>query len=154
MGSRRSPLVALASGFGAGYAPIVPGTFGTLAAVPFAVAGLWLLTPLAFALAAIAFVPLAILAADAAVRAYGEKDPGRVVVDEWAGYFLTVALHPPDLWTIGLGFFVFRVLDVIKPPPARQLERLPGGAGVVLDDVAAGLYSHLALRLLRPLLGL
>lgn len=154
MGARRSPLVALACGFGAGYAPIVPGTFGTLAAVPFASAGLWFLPPLGFALAAVAFVPLAILAADAAVRAYGEKDPGRVVVDEWAGYFLTVALQPPDLWTLALGFFVFRALDVLKPPPARQLEHLPGGAGVVLDDVAAGLYGHLALRLLRPLLGL
>lgn len=154
MAARRGPLVALACGFGAGYAPIVPGTFGTLAAVPFAVAGLWLLPPWGFALAAVAFVPLAILAAEAAVAAYGEKDPGRVVVDEWAGYFLTVALHPPDLWTLGLGFLLFRALDVLKPPPARQLEHLPGGAGVVLDDVAAGLYGHLALRLLRPLLGL
>lgn len=154
MTAPRAPLVALACGFGAGYAPIVPGTFGTLAAVPVAVAGLWMLPPVVFAIAAVAFVPLAILAADAAVVSYGEKDPGRVVVDEWAGFFITVALQPADLWTIGLGFLLFRILDVLKPPPARQLERLPGGTGVVLDDVAAGLYGHLALRLLRPLLGL
>jgi phosphatidylglycerophosphatase A len=69
-------------------------------------------------------------------------------VDEGIGFFVTVAFLPMDWSTAIAGFFVFRALDIIKPPPARQLEALPGGWGIVIDDVVAGIYGNLVLRLL------
>lgn len=74
------------------------------------------------------------------------KDPGQVVVDEGVGFLFAVAFLPPDAGTVIAGFFVFRALDVVKPPPARQLEALPGGWGIVADDVVAGLYSNAVIR--------
>lgn len=89
---------------------------------------------------------LAIAVAGAEARARAQTDPGPVVIDEAVGYLFTVALLPCGLWTGLAGFLVFRVLDIAKPPPARQLERLPGGWGIVLDDVAAGVLGNLLLR--------
>jgi phosphatidylglycerophosphatase A len=80
-------------------------------------------------------------------------DPGRVVVDEGVGFLVTVAFLPPGWWTAIAGFLVFRMLDIAKPPPARRLESLPGGWGIVADDVVAGLYGQLVLRALSALLG-
>ena len=85
--------------------------------------------------------------ADKAAPEWGE-DPGQVVVDEGVGFLFTVSLLPTDIWTVIVAFFVFRVLDIIKPPPARQLEALPGGWGIVVDDVVAGIYGNLLIRLL------
>ena len=85
--------------------------------------------------------------ADKAAPEWG-KDPGQVVVDEGVGFLFTVALLPTDIWTVIVAFFVFRVLDIIKPTPARQLEALPGGWGIVVDDVVAGIYGNLLIRLL------
>ena len=85
--------------------------------------------------------------ADKAAPEWG-KDPGQIVVDEGVGFLFTVALLRPDIWTVIVAFFVFRVLDIIKPPPARQLEALPGGWGIVVDDVVAGIYGNLLIRLL------
>lgn len=90
---------------------------------------------------------IGVYTADKAAPEWG-KDPGRVVVDEGVGFLFTVALLPTDAWTVIIAFFVFRVLDIIKPPPARQLEALPGGWGIVVDDVIAGIYGNLAIRLL------
>jgi len=85
--------------------------------------------------------------ADKAAPEWG-KDPGQIVVDEGVGFLFTVALLPTDAWTLIVGFFVFRALDIVKPPPARQLESLPGGWGIVVDDVIAGIYGNLILRVL------
>ena len=82
------------------------------------------------------------------------KDPGCVVVDEGIGFFVTVAFLPAGWWTAIAGFFVFRALDIVKPPPARQMEALPGGWGIVADDVMAGIYGNLILRLLFFAIGL
>ena len=76
------------------------------------------------------------------------KDPGVGGVDEAIGYLVTVAMLPHGFWTAVGGFFLFRFLDIVKPPPCRWLENLPGGWGIVLDDVGAGLYGQLILRLL------
>lgn len=75
-------------------------------------------------------------------------DPSEVVIDEVVGMMVTLAYLPWSFISIGLGFLLFRVFDIIKPPPARQLERLPGGWGIVMDDVVAGIYANLALRLI------
>ena len=74
------------------------------------------------------------------------KDPRQVVIDEGVGFLFAVAFLPPSAGTIIAGFFVFRAFDIVKPPPARQLEVLPGGWGIVADDVVAGLYSNVVIR--------
>ena len=136
-----------------GYAPIAPGTAGSaLIAVVyyffFASIGAvdW------FVILALAFV-VGVYAADRMSREWG-PDPGRVVVDEGVGYLVTVAFLPHGIWSAALGFLVFRILDIWKPFPARQFERLPGGWGIVADDVMAGIYGNLLLRVAFLALGI
>lgn len=133
---------AIATAFGAGYSPIAPGTCGTLVTIPLA----WALAPLPlwqYVALVVAITALGILAADRADRAWGTHDSGRIVIDEVAGYLVTVALVDRSHWvSLAVGFVVFRALDILKPPPIRWFdENLPGGFGVVIDDVAAGLLG-------------
>ena len=89
-----------------------------------------------------------------AEQTYGKRDPGQCTIDEWAGQAVTYFLLPlgagPQDWLMvaAVGFFAFRFFDIIKPPPARQLEKLPFGWGVLLDDIVAGFYANLACQLL------
>ncbi len=99
-----------------------------------------------FVILAVTFV-VGVYTADRMSREWG-PDPGRVVIDEGVGYLVTVAFLPHGIWSAALGFLVFRILDIWKPFPARQLERLSGGWGIVADDVMAGIYGNLLLRLL------
>jgi phosphatidylglycerophosphatase A len=133
---------ALATALGAGYSPIAPGTCGTAVAVPL----VWALSALPiwqFSIVAIVITALAIWSAQAADRAWGTHDSGRIVIDEVAGYVVTMTFVDRDHWVpLAVGFIVFRALDIIKPPPVRWLEEnLPGGWGVVLDDVGAGVIG-------------
>lgn len=89
---------------------------------------------------------VAVVAAGAEARARGAEDPGPVVIDEAAGYLFSVAFLPHGPAMALAGFLLFRVFDILKPPPARQLERLHGGWGIVLDDVAAGIMANAVLR--------
>jgi phosphatidylglycerophosphatase A len=130
--------------FYCGYAPVAPGTAGSLAAIAIAwalhqYAGL---PPFAFAiLAAVLAIP-GTWAADVTARELGRKDPGLVVVDEVVGQWITLAGATQLNWKSWLAAFVlFRLLDIWKPPPARQLEKLPGGIGIVADDAMAGFYG-------------
>ena len=133
---------AVATALGAGYSPIAPGTCGTAVTVPLAFA----LAPLSlwqYVLVLIAVTAVGIWAADRADRAWGTHDTGRIVIDEVAGYLTTMALVDRSSWIhLAVGFVVFRVLDIAKPPPIRWLDRnVPGGFGVVIDDVAAGVVG-------------
>jgi len=133
---------ALATALGAGYSPIAPGTCGTLVTVPLA----WALAPLVawqFLLIAAAITGVGIWAAHRADLAWGSHDSGRIVIDEVAGYLITVAFVDRSSGVaLAIGFLVFRFLDITKPPPVRWLDdNLPGGWGVVLDDVAAGVMG-------------
>lgn len=127
---------------GAGYAPVAPGTCGTLVAVPIA----WSLSGVpwwGFATIVVAVTLVGVWAAQVADRAWGSHDSGRVVVDEVAGYLATVAfVDRADLTVLAVGFVLFRALDIVKPPPIRWIdEQVPGGWGVILDDVAAGVIG-------------
>jgi phosphatidylglycerophosphatase A len=138
----------LASNCGLGYAPVASGTFGTLAGIPvfYLMADL---PPGQFTLIWLALLALSFWAADQAGRYYGVVDDGRIVIDELVGYLVAVAWLPFSWTTAGLGFLLFRVFDITKPPPASWFDRqLKNGFGVVLDDVAAGVYAAIALRLL------
>lgn len=137
----------LASNLGLGYAPVVPGTFGTLAGLP----AFWLLadlTPAGWLLAWALITAVAVWAAGEAGRHYGVVDDRRIVIDELSGYLVTVALLPWNWTTALLGFIWFRIFDILKPPPVGWIDRrCKNGFGVVFDDVAAGIYAAIALRL-------
>jgi phosphatidylglycerophosphatase A len=144
---RRHAVLLVATGGGIGYLPVAPGTFGSL----FGLLPCWglsfLKTPLAAGIV-LAFIGLACGAAHAAEKYLQRKDPRHIVVDEIAGMMVTLLGLPFNPMTAVFGFIVFRVLDVLKPFPIRYAERkLPGGIGVVLDDVAAGIIGNLILRL-------
>lgn len=138
--------VVLATGFGTGYAPIAPGTAGSIPGVALS----WILWraggPWALAAGALVVAAAGLWAADRAARLFREEDPGRVVVDEIAGQMVALCFLPPTLPTLAASFFFFRLFDVIKPWPARRLEDLPGGSGIMADDLAAGLYANLAVQ--------
>ena len=147
------PAHLLATWFGVGHLPIAPGTWGSLAALPFA----WAITaaggPVALCIAAAAALAAGIWAAGVLERAGGAKDPGHVVIDEVAGQWLTLVVVPPDLLLYAIGFFLFRVMDIVKPWPANWLDRnLAGGPGIMLDDIAAGAYAGIALYLIAEFL--
>ena len=135
-----------------GYAPFAPGTFGSLVALGF----YYLIRRQrsdAVELGAIAvIVVIALWSATEAEHHFGGIDPGPVVIDEVVGMLITLALHPVNIWGAIVGFFIFRVLDIVKPWPARRLELLPGGFGVVLDDMMAGAYGNLIVWALVTLL--
>lgn len=129
-----------------GYAPFAPGTVGS--AVGLLVWWGCRASGLPWAEAA-AIVVLTVLGARAGTVAeahFGREDPGHVVVDEVVGQLVTLFLLPVSLVGALAGFVLFRVFDIIKPWPASRLEHLPGGIGIMADDIMAGIYGYLALR--------
>jgi phosphatidylglycerophosphatase A len=142
----------IATFFGTGRLKPGPGTWGSLATLALwailahFLPGSWLI-PANIFLALLA-VAVGIPAATRVARASGLKDPQFVVIDETAGQLITL-IGAPLAWKSFLaGFILFRAFDIVKPPPVRQLERLPEGTGIVVDDVAAGLYGLLVMHLL------
>jgi phosphatidylglycerophosphatase A len=137
----------LATWFGCGYAPLAPGTAGSAGALALAIllayAG-W--KPWHFGALALALLPAGVWAAGRLARRLREKDPGAVVIDEVIGQWISIAGATALNWKAWLAaFLLFRALDIWKPWPARRLENLPGGYGIVADDVAAGIYAALVL---------
>ncbi len=141
----------LATALGAGYLPVAPGSWGSLVAV--AVAGcLYRFVEEPGIPLFLGFVGSTILgtwAAHQVASDLGDSDPSRVVIDEVAGQFLTLLFVPVTVAALVFGFLFFRVFDVLKPPPARQAEKLPGGYGIMTDDLVAGIYAGLLLVLIR-----
>lgn len=141
-------VVFLATGCFVGYSPIIPGTTGTLASIP-----LYLLisrlSPLYYLAILLGSSYIASWAADEAEVIFQAKDCRHIVIDEMVGFFVAMFMIPPTTRNIVLGFLFFRVFDIVKPYPIRYLEdRVRGGYGVVLDDILAGIYANLALRIL------
>jgi len=100
-----------------------------------------------FSLVLLSVVLAGIYAAGRIEKQTGKKDPGTVVIDEVAGYLLTMIGSPVTLFHLASGFFLFRLFDIIKPPPVRQAERyFPGGTGIMADDLLAAGYAWLCLR--------
>ena len=137
----------IATFFYVGLIPIAPGTFGTLAAIP-----LFLLIsgfPIYLYLAITILLTLIFIwASSVTEEIYNERDPGKIVADEVSGYLVTMILVPPTAVNIALGFILFRLFDILKPPPVRKFEKLPRGWGVVIDDVAAGVYACVCMHLI------
>lgn len=151
--------VILATGFGLGLSPVASGTFGTLLGIPLTyllfsmVPGSWIIQ----LVIALALVAVSVPVCDKAEKALGgKKDDGRIVADEYLTVPLTMVGLPLQPEIFVMAFLTHRVLDIIKPPPARGLQRLPGGLGITIDDAissayACGLNWALYLFLLRPL---
>jgi phosphatidylglycerophosphatase A len=146
--NRPKPAILFATWFGCGYSPFAPGTVGSAAALAIGVA---LHEYAAFAwwhfllLAAVTFYP-AVAAATITARETKRKDPSIVVVDEVIGQWIALAGAHPFNWKTALAAFaLFRLFDIWKPPPVRQLEALPEGIGINADDVMAGIYAALVL---------
>ena len=150
MNGRRTPLDALGLGvatlLGVGRSPVIPGTAGTLASLPLVLLASAFLPLAGYAALTLAVAIVGVWAAGRAARVLGLKDPGDVVIDETAGLFVTFLGIPLGWTAAALGFFCFRAMDILKPPPARQAERLPSGWGIMLDDLMAGVYANLLVR--------
>ena len=145
--AKNKPAWLMATWFGCGYSPSAPGTVGSLAAIaialPLVYAGF---RPVHFLVLSLALLYPGIRAADIVAAESGRKDPQIVVVDEVLGQWLTLAGAIRLNWlSLALGFGLFRLFDIWKPPPIRFIEKAPGGAGIVLDDMMAGIYGALVL---------
>ncbi len=147
---KRILVLALATGFGSGFFPLIPGTAGSLAAVL-----LYYFLPLGdqiWSLIILVTFFTGIWTGTFAEREYG-KDPGVVVIDEFAGQWMSLLFLPVDLLTVSGGFVLFRTFDIIKPFPANRAQKIKGGAGIMLDDLIAAVYTQVTLRLILFLLG-
>ena len=152
------------TGLGTGYLRPAPGTWASLAvaiicmAILISTTGNQLITSGTMALIAIAATIGCVALGKFTERAFGRKDPSQCTLDEWAGQAVALCLLPfgntLQSWIIvvAAGLLAFRFFDILKPPPIRQLERLPAGWGVVADDLMAGLIANLLLQILLPLL--
>ena len=147
----RGPALLIATALGIGYVPVASGTFGSAAGL-----ALWAVLPAATIVQATAIVLLFLVGSwsgTVAEQHFGRRDPGEVVVDEVMGMLITLFLNPVGWVGAIVGFLLFRFTDVVKPFPARRLEHLPGGIGVMADDAMAAIYANLALRLAIAVFG-
>lgn len=138
-------VMLFASGFGAGFSPVVPGTLGTLVAIPI----YYFVSSISFPfyeLTLVAFFFFSSWISNQAESHWGTKDDQRIVIDEIMGFLVTMLWIPKTLFFIAAGFILFRFFDILKPFPIRRLERVKSGYGVVLDDVLAGIYSNIVLH--------
>jgi phosphatidylglycerophosphatase A len=135
----------LGSGMGSGYAPLAPGTAGSLAALL-----LYILFPIPdyyWLVITILFIPIGLWSSSVMEKDLG-KDPPRVVIDEWVGQWMTLLFLPREILPLAAGFILFRILDIIKPFPARGLQKLKGGLGIMIDDIIVAVYGNIMLQIL------
>ena len=149
----KNPIHLLAFGLGSGAAPVAPGTFGTLAAVP-----LYLLVQplntLNYLLLVVALFVVGIWLCDQTSRDLGVHDHGGIVWDEWVGFLFTMWMAPQGWYWLLAGFILFRLFDILKPWPIGWLDRqVSGGMGIMLDDLLAGLFGFVLLQAAAYLLG-
>ena len=135
------------SALGTGLLPVAQGTFGTLAGIPLVI-GSAHLNPFVGGVLIFLFIILAVWSSDVSCNLLAREDPAEVVIDEVAGILMTFFLLPFSWLHLCFGFVLFRLFDILKPYPVRHLEKLKGGLGIVADDLLAGVYANLSLRLL------
>jgi len=141
-------ILLFATGFGVGYSPIAPGTLGTLIAIPLYYFLSEIPSPL-YEITLVGFFFLSVWISENAEIFFGKKDDQRIVIDEMMGFLITMLWVPKTTRFILIGFFLFRLFDILKPFPIRHLEKkFKGGFGVVLDDVMAGIYGNIILQII------
>lgn len=143
----KNPVHLLSVGLGSGLATKAPGTFGTLAALPF-----WFLlqylSPANYIIALLIAFAAGVYICGETAKALGVHDHGGIVWDEFVGLWIALFLVPPNIFWVALGFGLFRLFDIWKPWPIRVLDaKVHGGLGIMIDDVLAGVYAFLVLQL-------
>jgi phosphatidylglycerophosphatase A len=143
--TRDNIILFIAQGAYSGRAPVAPGTAGTLVGILLYLlvrdlGGQW------YSAVCVAVIVIGTWAAGRADRMFGAKDHSTIVIDEIAGYLVAMLLVPGTWQYIAAAFFLFRAFDIVKPFPLRRLEHLPGGLGVMLDDIGAGVYTNIVLQ--------
>jgi phosphatidylglycerophosphatase A len=149
----RAVVIFIAQGAYAGRFPVAPGTAGTLAGVL-----LYLLmkglSPGIYLIVCLFLFVLGTWAAGHAEELLGKKDHSSIVIDEIAGYMVSMFMVPPAWGFLVAGFFLFRMFDIVKPYPLKRLQDLHGGLGVMLDDIGAGVYTNIVLQVVSRVLNL
>lgn len=136
----------IASGFYIGYLPVAPGTLGSLAALVL----YYFICHNAVIMGAVILIVI-ILGFMTAVRVeemFGEKDPGEIILDEFAGMLISLYRLPPTMGYVVTGFLLFRFFDIVKPKPILSLEKLKGSLGIMSDDIVAGIYANMILQVI------
>ena len=147
-------VVFLATGCFTGFLPLMPGTWGTFAAIPIVIL-VHRVNLVVQGIIALVFVVFAAWVAGRAETLLEDRDPRPIVIDEMVGFLISLLWLPLNPLTLFLGFALFRLFDIVKPPPISTVEkRLRGGWGVVMDDVLAGVFTNVTLRLLFMVAGL
>lgn len=144
-------VLAMSTWFGTGLLPAAPGTFATIATVPL-ILGLNILGIWYSILVLISITVVAVWVSDLSQHLLNRKDPPEVVIDEVAGFLVTMFLLPHTWLAFVVGFVLFRFFDIIKPFPVKKVERIRGGFGIVMDDLLAGFYANLCARIILFLL--
>ena len=134
----------IASVFYIGYLPVAPGTLGSLAAL----ALYYFICNNTIIMSAVILIAiiLGFMTAGKVEKLFGEKDPGEIIIDEFAGMLISLYRMPPTMGYVVTGFLLFRFFDIVKPRPIRNLEKLKGSLGIMSDDLVAGVYTNIALQ--------
>jgi phosphatidylglycerophosphatase A len=147
----------LLTGFYSGYFPVAPGTAGSLLAVLIYILEYIILNNnclISNVIIVLIFIYPSIKLGDESERLFNRKDPSMVVLDEMLGLWTSVSFIPFSLYTVMLAFIFFRIFDIFKPFPVRNAEKLNGGLGIMLDDIIAGVYTNISIRLIIYIAGL
>lgn len=151
-GFGRRLVLFLATGAYSGYFPFMPGTVGTVVGILFFAVLASLSLPL-YLLTTVAFIALSVWVSEQAEQIFKKKDASQIVIDEIAGFLVTMAFLPASWKYVVAGFVLFRIFDIWKPYPANRInDNMHGGAGVVMDDIVAGIYANLVLQIARLIL--
>jgi len=141
----------VATFFGIGLCPVAPGTLATAAGA--LIAFFFRFSFSFYAVVMVAVIVVGFISAHEAEKAFGKKDPGAIVIDEVAGIMISFFMIPMYWPVIVTGFFLFRAFDMFKVPPADRFESMGGGAGIMLDDIMAGVYTNVTLQIALRLSG-
>ncbi len=139
----------LSTFFYLGKSPFAPGTVGTLGGIVLYYLLVQSGSLVFYSVFTFLFIIISFFVSNKSIEILGEDDPGEIVIDEVCGFLVSMFMIPFGLTNVILGFFLFRFFDILKPFPVRKFEKLPKGYGVVMDDVAAGVYTNIVLHILN-----
>lgn len=139
----------LSTFFYLGKSPFAPGTVGTLGGIALYYLLIQPKSLIFYSVFTFFFIIISFFVSNKSIEILGEDDPGEIVIDEVCGFLVSMFMIPFGLTNIILGFFLFRFFDIVKPFPVRKFEKLPKGYGVVMDDVAAGVYTNIVLQIIN-----